>query len=118
MAFSITTTKDPGSSRIFLRRRTASPVTKPLEPVIQPTDPLDRLSTRRRCDTRADVTPAQRGSASTKQGERIGDGDVHPACIGEQQSGLGDVEELGAALGEFGQQVDDVEVVQQAGPPG
>jgi hypothetical protein len=50
MAFSITTTKDLGSSRVFLRRRTAAPITKPLEPVIQPADPLDRLSTRREAD--------------------------------------------------------------------
>jgi hypothetical protein len=50
MAFSITTTKDPGSSRIFLRRRTAAPITKPLEPVIQPEDALDRLTTRREAE--------------------------------------------------------------------
>ena len=42
MTFSITTTKDPGSSRLFLRRRTV-PITKPLERVIQPADSLDRL---------------------------------------------------------------------------
>ena len=31
----------------------------------------------------------------------------------EQEAGGGDVEQLGAALGEFGQQVDDVEVHEQ-----
>ena len=33
--------------------------------------------------------------------------------VGEQKSGGGDVEEVGALLGEVGQQVDDVEVVEQ-----
>jgi hypothetical protein len=54
MTFSITTTKDPESSRVFLRRRTL-PITKPLERVIQPADSLDRLSTRRE----ADMTPGR-----------------------------------------------------------
>ena len=34
--------------------------------------------------------------------------------VGEQEPGRLDVEQLGAALGELGQQVDDVEVVEQA----
>ena len=33
--------------------------------------------------------------------------------VGEQEAGGGDVEQLGAALGEFGQQVHHVEVVEQ-----
>jgi hypothetical protein len=47
MAFILTTTKDPASTRVFLGRRAASMITKPLERVIQPADPLDRLSKRR-----------------------------------------------------------------------
>jgi hypothetical protein len=48
MALNITTTKDPGSSRVFLRL--TPPITKPLELVIRPTDPLDRLSMRPEAD--------------------------------------------------------------------
>jgi len=49
MTLNITTRKDPGSSRAFLRRQTLQ-ITKPLELVIQPTDPLDRLSMRPEAD--------------------------------------------------------------------
>lgn len=47
MAIIITTTKDAGSSRVFLRRRTAAVTTKLLEPVIRREDKLDCLPTGR-----------------------------------------------------------------------
>jgi hypothetical protein len=50
MAITITVTKDHGSSRVFLRRRTTGAITKPLEPLIQREGKLDRPPARRKTD--------------------------------------------------------------------